>query len=123
PPEDVIIVDVKGDLPYAPDLSSNIASVVAPGKSIVTLADVASKQDNAYNDYSSNPNGKYTYVRIEESYQMNDYQISINPIDNHFLPVEAALDNDDVFDVTVNGSLRNRVTLESVYIDLLKGNF
>ncbi|MFH1093983.1 MAG: cysteine peptidase family C39 domain-containing protein, partial [Candidatus Omnitrophota bacterium] len=63
--EDVLVVDVKGDLPYAPGVADYIgAGVKNRGDLAGVISDILS--NNAYNDYSSNPNGKYTYVRIEE---------------------------------------------------------
>ncbi|MFH1823927.1 MAG: hypothetical protein ABH873_01710, partial [Candidatus Firestonebacteria bacterium] len=58
-PEDVIIVDVKGDLPYAQGSLGALRIAMEPLTGVMELS-----QDNAYNDYRSNSNNKYTYVRI-----------------------------------------------------------
>ncbi|MFH1282953.1 MAG: hypothetical protein ABII27_04745, partial [bacterium] len=102
-PEDVIIVDVKGDLPQAPGAIDYIgANAKNNGNLTESINDIAS--NNAYNDYSSNPNNKYTYVRIEEGGNLGGI-----PFVNHSEGINGAFDKE--------GNLSNnkyRVSIDGV---------
>jgi len=124
----VIIVDIAGDLPFRPidliDLSpSETAGNIATPAELVATNIENLINNNAYHDYSQNPNGKYTYVRIERG-----NEIGFNPIDNHNAGINGALNTDIQgnyyeYVFSVNGVSQGSSTLQNVYIKALRGDY
>jgi len=127
-PSQVIVVDVRNDLPYRPlDLINlNWTDVINPSiltdPSYLARTDIENLlSDNAYNDYSQNSNNKYTYVRIEDG-----FDVGINPLYNHSIAIDGALkgltDERYRYTVSVNGVVMEQDTkLLDFYISLLNG--
>ncbi|MDD4202291.1 MAG: interleukin-like EMT inducer domain-containing protein [Candidatus Omnitrophica bacterium] len=131
-PEDVIVIDVEGDLPFRPLSLINMDPLdIINHENLIDPTNAGGRafedliNDNAYNDYSANPNGKYTYIKIEPG----DY-ISGNPIVNHGLSYKAMLtDNESSLDlnnmkynISVNGTQSPaRVSLAQELIDRING--
>jgi hypothetical protein len=123
--EDVLIVDIVGDLPYHPTgLLDNISvkDLGSPGgliSSVNTYAknvgDAVGK--NAYNDYSLNPNGKYTYVRVVDGF----FKEEDNPLIRHGIGINGALSEKRTFTLGINGRAGTvSMTLEEFYIKFLQ---
>ncbi|MBU0634466.1 MAG: hypothetical protein KKA52_05315, partial [Candidatus Omnitrophica bacterium] len=125
--ENVMVVDVKGDLVYIPQgyidqealtkvpyLPTNpINSIISGVGNAVT--------NTAYRDYSPNPNDKYTYVRIEA---LDGYDnLGYNSFKIHDEPISKGL-SDQKYIVSINGETKSQsVTLEKLYTSLLRGYF
>ncbi|MDP8258930.1 MAG: hypothetical protein P9L90_05870, partial [Candidatus Aadella gelida] len=123
--DNVLIVDVAGDLPYRPADVANIglddilnpATFVDTGFLAQNIVDIV--KDNAYNDYSQNPNSKYTYVRIIDGSGI-DYDLDI--IENHSVGVDGALDLNAKYSISVNGLLlEGEHRLSDIYGKFLRG--
>ena len=120
PYDNVLVVDVAGDLPYRPVDILNIGLEdimnLANPANLLTQNIVDIVKDSAYNDYSQNPDGKYTYIRILEGPGVGN-----NPLTNHSVGVDGALDEDNEYTVSINGVVRSGVTLKQIYSEFLKG--
>jgi len=121
--DNVLIVDVAGDLPYRPvDLVRlNAADIMNPANIANPVNIIATNiqnliNNNAYRDYSANPNNKYTYMRIESG-----PDIGSNSFRDHTVAVKGALDTNARYEVRVNGKLLQGVTLQEAYEKFLRG--
>jgi len=127
-PDKVIIVDVAGDLPFRPvdliDLSpTEIAQNFTNPAQLVATNAMNLINNNGYHDYSQNPNGKYTYVRIESG-----QGIGMNPVANHMIGIDGALNKDAngnyyEYYFSVNGVSQGKMGLQNVYTKLFRGDY
>jgi len=73
-------------LPYAPDTTSLLGALIENNNNAIgVVKDILG--NNAYNDFSNNPNNKYTYVRIEDG-----PNIGKNPVLSHRESVDGAIE-------------------------------
>ncbi|MFC1570835.1 cysteine peptidase family C39 domain-containing protein [Candidatus Omnitrophota bacterium] len=125
--DNVLIVDIAGDLPYRPvdvlnvgledmmNLTDPVNLFTQINSGTQNIVDIIN--DNAYNDYSQNPNNKYTYVRI-----VDGPDVGSSPLYNHSIGVDGALDPNKKYRVEVNGVvLPDEVTLIEIYEKFLQG--
>jgi len=123
----VLIVDIKGDLPFRPTdviglgptdilnptnlINPNPANIVSAGLNYAAI-------ENAYYDYSQNPNNKYTYIRIEDG-----PDIGYNPMTNHRIGVDNAINGSTkLYQFSINGTMYpTRKTLKEIYEMFLRG--
>ncbi|MDD4013904.1 MAG: cysteine peptidase family C39 domain-containing protein, partial [Candidatus Omnitrophica bacterium] len=119
----VLIVDVAGDLPYRPKdfvgltLKDKInpANMNSVGGNAYKV--VQRLGDNAYRDYSSNPNKTYVYMRIEEGF-LNDEKSAAR---RHLVGVNGALDAERKFKIEIAGKIMENVSLKYIYKEFQKG--
>ncbi|MFA5146202.1 MAG: LamG-like jellyroll fold domain-containing protein [Candidatus Omnitrophota bacterium] len=120
----VLLVDVAQDLPYRPtDLiylsPADIISNLATPADLVTTDINNLLSNNACNDYSSNPNNKYIYMKILSGPGVDrDISLELFP---HTAAIVGALDPNAQYDVIYNGRLLEKVSLSYVYEKFLKG--
>jgi len=120
--DDVMVVDVVGDLPYR--LDYDISDTYTSGEISVGIFNLMSQTtetvgNNVYNDYSSNPNSKYIYVRIVGGF--DNTKLEFLPWIRHNVTMDGALDETRKFIVEVNGVERRNVTLREIDEEFLRG--
>ncbi|MGB3112883.1 MAG: hypothetical protein WBB84_07950 [Candidatus Omnitrophota bacterium] len=123
--EDVLVVDIAGDLPLRPtglfkveksDLLDPI-NFVNPVKIFIENGFNAGKK-NVHSEYSQNPNGKYTYVRVVDGFNEHERW----PWQRHGIGINGALDPNREFVVEINGrKLSDPINLKVLYENFLRG--
>jgi hypothetical protein len=115
----LLIVDVKGDLPYRPQdlVDLDLTDLINPANIIPKGVEAIYQHvnDNAYHDYGQNLDGKYTYVQI-----IAGPGVGVDPVKNHGVTITGALDENAEYTVSINGVVKpNKYKLKDIYTQFL----